>query len=114
MRTRGRKAMPWSSLEVTIASSSTKRAAWFYCDVTLETGPGRFYRIDLVQMLWFRGVRSLLEYRDWRDGLTVLAKELEPYAAKVFSMDADAMDSRYCFPVTREQAEGYFEIQRGS
>lgn len=84
------------------------------CDVTLETGPDRFYRVDLVQMLGSRGVRSLMKYEGWRDGLTVLAAELEPYAAEVFSLDAEAMDSRYCFPVTRAQAKRYFEIQRGT
>jgi len=82
-------------------------------DLILAARPDRFYRIDLNQLLWFNGTRSLAKCDDWDEGLRLFETGFTPIASVTLSFDSEKMDSRFCFPMSREQLDNYIRIQRG-
>ncbi len=77
------------------------------CDLIRRVTPGPYYRISINELLWFHGVRSLPRCRGREDQLAVLAAQLPAHAGSVFSRQAPALDSRYCFPMSEEQCREY-------
>ena len=75
--------------------------------------PNSFYRLSLNQMLWSRGVRSLLNGESWSDQLITFELELRPYCSTLFSRHAPALDNRFCFPMSQAELTEYLFWQRG-
>ena len=84
-----------------------------HLEMLLSRDEDLFYRVDLNQMLWFKGVRKLARSKaGWREKLEIFVAELETHEPEAFSPDLETMDSRYCFPMTRELADDYLSYHR--
>jgi len=84
-----------------------------HADLVLRAQEHGRYRVSLNQLLWYRGIKSVVKAVGGSAQLAALAQELEGECGDFLRGDLSKRDPRFCFPMNDSDCGVYLRAQRG-